>query len=161
MGKILKEADMAEENIKSKSAENSKKNSGKKRHETKQGVGITFYIFAVIVSALIVAVGITQYRMFYFKKDIYQNIATVNTTALIQEYRLNSVESLKQNKQTNSSADKLKNYLNDMQEIVDGMSKKYGIVLLEKGAVISKGFVDLTPELRKRMVDRGYEFLEE
>ncbi|MEC9492007.1 TrbI F-type domain-containing protein [Flexistipes sp.] len=150
---------MAEENIKSKPSENGKKNSSK--DSNKKGVGITFYIFAVIASALIVAVGITQYRMFYFKKDIHQNIATVNTTALIQEFRLNSVESLKQNKQTSISKNELKNYLNDMQEIVDGMSKKYGVVLLEKGAVISKGFVDLTPELRKRMVDRGYEFLEE
>jgi|GEM_PF-3153107 len=145
---------MADENIK-------KDNSSKKQKKTKRGIGITFYVFAVIASALIVAVGITQYRMFYFKKDIYQNIATINTSALIQEFRLNSVESLKQKKQTSSSADKLKNYLNDMQEIVDGMSKKYGVVLLEKGAVISKGFVDLTPELKKRMINRGYKFLEE
>ena len=154
---------MAEENIKSRLAADGKENGGKKRQETKKGkgVGITFYIFAVIVSALIVAVGITQYRMFYFKKDVYQNIATVNTTALIQEFRLNSVESLKQNKQISNSADKLKKYLNDMQEIVDGISKKYGVVLLEKGAVISKGFVDLTPVLRKRMTNRGYQFLEE
>lgn len=128
------------------------------KRSKKKGIGISHYIFTVIVSVLIVAIGITQYRVSLFQQDIYRNIATVNTAQLIQEQRLAEIEKLK-NGQTSSTTDNMEQYIKDMQEIVDSLSAKYDVILVERGAIVSKGFIDLTPQVRQRLVDRGYIFL--
>jgi hypothetical protein len=94
-----------------------------------------------------------------FKADIRNNLATVNTSQLIQEYRVWSFEQSKDpSSQTITPAEK---YLKDMQNIVNEISDKYDVILFEKGAVVNDDFVDFTEELRNRLQNRGYEFLKE
>jgi len=138
---------MAEEKQKQEKIENKKK----------YGTGILHYILVMIISTLVAAIVLTQYRMQYFQKDIFRNFGIVNTTLLIQEQRLAELNALRDGN-SNSSFD-MNKYIKDMQEIVDSIAKKYDVILLEKGAVISGDFVDLTEEVRQRLINRGYDFL--
>jgi cellulose biosynthesis protein BcsQ len=140
---------MAEEKQKQEKIENKKK----------YGTGILHYILVMIISTLVAAIVLTQYRMQYFQKDIFRNFGIVNTTLLIQEQRLAELNALRDGN-SNSSFD-MNKYIKDMQEIVDSIAKKYDVILLEKGAVISGDFVDLTEEVRQRLINRGYDFLKE
>lgn len=123
----------------------------------KYSTGIFHYILVMVISALVAAIVLTQYRMQYFQKDIFRNFGIVNTTLLIQEQRLAELNALRDGN-SNSSFD-MNKYIKDMQEIVDSIAKKYDVILLEKGAVISGDFVDLTEEVRQRLINRGYDFL--
>ena len=133
------------------------KQKQEKTEKKKTGTGILHYLLVMIISALVAVIVLTQYRMQYFQKDIFRNFGIVNTTLLIQEQRLSEMNKL--NKGNSNSSSNMNKYIKDMQEIVDSIAKKYDVILLERGAVISGDFVDLTAEVRKRLINRGYDFL--
>lgn len=127
-----------------------------KKSTRKPGLGV--YIFCVLITALIAAVCLTQYRLSYFKEDLIDNIKTVNTSILIQEYRVWAYQEA--NKNNLISEEKTNQYMSDMQSAVNEIQKEYNIaVFLEQGAVIGTNFFDLTPELRKRLYEKGHHFL--
>jgi len=135
------------------------KQKQEKTEKKKTGTGILHYLLVMIISALVAVIVLTQYRMQYFQKDIFSNVGIVNTTLLIQEQRLSEMNNLRKGKSDSSS--NLSKYIQDMQEIVDSIAKKYDVILLERGAVISGDFVDLTEEVRQRLINRGYDFLKD
>lgn len=130
-----------------------------KKNKKNSGIGI--YIFTLIIAVLISAITITQYRILYIKTDVRNSIKTVNTTQLIQQYKIWAFDQAT-SKNNPVTEEYTKKFLADMTKTVTEIQEEYEIaVFLEQGAVIGSGFYDFTDELRKRLVAKGYSFLAE
>jgi uncharacterized protein HemX len=129
------------------------------RRKSGTGMTVLILIFAVILCAVISYAVTSFYNTKNFQLDFRANVATIDTSSIIQQYQLLTFQGMQTQEQQIDALPQFKEFVDTMQDVVDQIQTDYNIILLERGAVPSRGFHDFSDELKSQLIAKGFTFL--